>query len=219
MKRRTHPIIAPSILAADFGSLKNEIKDVEKNGAEWLHVDVMDGSFVPPITFGDNLVKLARGASKLFLDVHLMITEPERHLPTFKDAGADRVIVHIEACEHAYRDLTHIRDLGIYNGIALNPGTPVSAVEAALEVSDLVLVMSVNPGWGGQKFIPSALGKIEQLRNIIDKRGLSTLIEVDGGIDAETGAKCVKAGVDVLVSGSYIFGSSERGVAINSLKL
>lgn len=211
-------IIAPSLLSANFGALESEIKDIERAGADWLHIDVMDGSFVPPITFGDNMVATAKKASTLPLDVHLMIINPENHLEAFKNAGASVITVHIEALKDPAKTLKQIRALGLKSGITLKPATPVSEIEKFLELCDLALVMTVNPGWSGQKFMPEGLKKIERLAELAVQKNNNILIEVDGGINMETAVQCKNAGADVLVAGSYIFGSKNRRDAIQSLK-
>ncbi len=180
----------------------------------------MDGSFVPPITFGDNVVATLRAKTKLLLDVHLMVVHPERHFSALKKGGADRLIIHQETCPHLHRSLTEISGMGLKNGVAINPGTPVEAIFDVLDVCDLVLIMTVNPGWGGQPFIANSLGKIRQLRARIDSQcaAKAPLIEVDGGINSETGRECVKAGANVLVAGSYLFGAKDRSAAVSSLR-
>ena len=203
MSRR--PIIAPSILAADFAKLGEEARAVQAAGADWLHVDVMDGHFVPNITIGPEVVKAIRPHVSIPMDVHLMIAPVDPYLEAFRDAGADIISLHPEAGPHLNRSLRRIRELGAKAGVVLNPSTPVDAVEWSLEEMDLVLVMSVNPGFGGQTFIASMLKKIERLRSMIDAAGLTILIEVDGGVTAETAPDCIAAGADVLVAGSAVF--------------
>lgn len=211
--------VAPSILAADFGALRSEITAVENGGADWLHIDVMDGHFVPPITFGDTMVRMARGASKLFLDVHLMITHPERQIESFVAAGADRLIVHQEVASDLRGLLAAIKQRGIANGVAINPATPVAAILDVIDSVDLLLIMTVNPGWGGQKFISSCLDKISEAAEAIARRKAKTIIEVDGGINPETARLCFAAGARALVAGSSIFGVKDRAAAIRALRV
>ncbi|MED4609645.1 ribulose-phosphate 3-epimerase, partial [Paenibacillus validus] len=200
--------IAPSILSADFARLGEEVADVEQGGADWLHVDVMDGHFVPNMTIGPLVVEALRPRTKLPLDVHLMIEQPDRYVPAFAKAGADLISVHAEACVHLHRTLHGIKEQGVKAGVVLNPATPLSAIEyAPLEIVDLVLVMTVNPGFGGQSFIPGSLEKIRSLRKMLNERGLAHIdIEVDGGINAETAKLVAAAGANVLVAGNAVVG-------------
>ena len=209
--------IAPSILSADLGRLSDEIRSVEAGGADWIHVDVMDGRFVPNITLGPIVVKAARAATRLPLDVHLMIVEPERYIEAFAEAGADVISVHVEASVHLQRTLGEIRRLGKRAGVVLNPHTPESAVEYVLDDLDLILIMSVNPGFGGQHFLPAVLPKIAKVREMIERRGLSVDLEVDGGVAPETTEAVVRAGADVLVAGSAVFGKPDRSAAIRAI--
>jgi ribulose-phosphate 3-epimerase len=210
--------IAPSILSADLGHLAREIADVEAGGADYIHIDVMDGHFVPNITWGPPIVRAARAVTKLPLDVHLMIAEPARYIEEFAEAGADIIGVHVEADPHAERTLSRIRALGKRSCITLNPQTPPEALDYLLEASDQVLLMSVNPGFGGQKFLPLVLRKLEVLRKLIDARGLRVELEVDGGITAETAKAVIEAGADVLVAGAAVFGKADRGEAIRAIR-
>jgi ribulose-phosphate 3-epimerase len=212
------PLIAPSILSADFGRLAEEVKAVEAAGADWVHVDVMDGRFVPNLTIGPVVVEAVRRATRLPLDVHLMIVEPERYLDAFAKAGASVLTVHVEACPHLHRTLQHIRGLGVRPSVVLNPATSLSAIEEALPFAEMVLVMSVNPGFGGQSFIPEVVPKIRRLRKMIDAAGLKTEIEVDGGINPQTARQVVEAGATVLVAGSAVFGSKDYRKAIAALR-
>jgi ribulose-phosphate 3-epimerase len=210
--------IAPSILSSDFSRLGEEIEAVERGGATILHVDVMDGHFVPNITIGLPVVKSISGLTKLPIDAHLMITEPGRYAEQFVVAGARMVSVHVEADVHLHRTLTSIKSAGGEAGVAINPATPVAAVEEALDFADYILVMSVNPGFGGQQFISTSLNKVRRLRRIIDERGLNVRIEIDGGIDRTNIAEVVAAGAEIIVSGSAIFGSPDPQVAVRELR-
>lgn len=212
-------LIAPSILSADFTKLGEEIKVAEKGGADWVHVDVMDGHFVPNITIGIPVVESIRKATDLPLDVHLMIEEPDRYVDDFARSGADYITVHAEAATHLQRTLSHIRSLGKKSGVALNPATPPEVLSYVLADIDLVLVMSVNPGFGGQKFIPTAVEKIRRLKEMFAEAGFSkTKISVDGGINRDTAPLVIEAGVDVLVAGSAIYGADCVAEAIKELK-
>ncbi len=211
-------LIAPSILSADFSRLGEEIRTVEAAGADWIHIDVMDGHFVPNITMGPLVVEAVRRVTKLPLDVHLMIETPDRYIADFARAGADLIAVQVETCVHLHRSVQLIREAGIRPGVALNPATPLATIEWVLADVDFVLVMSVNPGFGGQQFIPSSLEKIAQLRMMIQTRGLSTLIQVDGGVNAGTIAAVAAAGADVFVAGSAIFGNPDYAATIASLR-
>jgi ribulose-phosphate 3-epimerase len=210
--------IAPSILSANFAKLGMEIKDVENGGADYIHVDVMDGHFVPNITIGPLIVEAIRPVTKLPLDVHLMIEKPDNYINEFVRAGADIITVHVEACRHLHRTIQLIKSHGIKAGVVLNPHTPIESIQHVLEDIDMVLLMTVNPGFGGQAFIPQVLPKIRQLSAMIKEKQLPIEIEVDGGINEETAKLCVEAGATVLVAGSAIYNKTDRRQAIQSLK-
>jgi ribulose-phosphate 3-epimerase len=211
-------LIAPSILSADFTKLGEEIRAVEKAGADWIHVDVMDGHFVPNITMGPLVVGAVRRATSLPIDVHLMIENPDRYIPAFAEAGADWISVHVETCTHLNRVIQLIHECKCRPGVVLNPATSLSTIDWTLELIDYILVMSVNPGFGGQSLIPSSLEKIRRLREMIVVRGLSTIIEIDGGVNADTIGDISDAGVDVFVAGSAVFGSEDYQKAISGFR-
>ena len=210
--------IAPSILAADFAKLGQEVKEVEAAGAELIHIDVMDGHFVPNISFGAIALEAIRPLSTLPMDVHLMIENPDQYIEQFAKAGADYITVHVEACRHLHRTIQLIRSYGVKPGVVLNPHTPIETIQHILEDVDMVLFMTVNPGFGGQKFIESVVPKVEALSKIIKVRGLNIEIEIDGGINAETIVPCAKAGATVFVAGSAIYSKEDRAQALQEIK-
>ncbi|MCC9020729.1 ribulose-phosphate 3-epimerase [Bacillus nakamurai] len=211
--------VAPSILSADFASLGEEIKDVEKGGADYIHIDVMDGHFVPNITIGPLIVEAVRPVTDLPLDVHLMIENPDRYIPSFEKAGADILSVHVEACPHLHRTVQLIKEQGVKAGVVLNPHTPVQMIEHIIDELDLVLLMTVNPGFGGQTFLHSVLPKIREVKQLADKRGLTELlIEVDGGVNKETAPLCAEAGANLLVAGSAVYNQADRKKAISDIR-
>ena len=212
------PLIAPSLLAADFARLGEEVDAIAAAGADWLHLDIMDGHFVPNISFGPIVVKALRKRTAMPFDVHLMIAPADPYLAAFAEAGADWISLHPEAGPHLHRSLQTIRALGKKAGVVLNPATPIEAVAHALDLTDLILVMSVNPGFGGQSFIDSQLAKIATLRKMIDASGRDIRLQVDGGVTAKTAPLCIEAGADVLVAGTAVFGQKDYGAAIAAIR-
>lgn len=212
------PIIAPSILSADFANLQRDCEMINQSAADWFHVDIMDGVFVPNISFGFPVVKAIKKHAAKPLDVHLMIVDPDRYIKAFADAGADYLSVHIEACTHLHRTLQYIKAEGMKAGVAVNPHTPVSQLEDIVANTDLFCMMSVNPGFGGQKFIENTYRKIEKLKDLILKTGSKALIEIDGGVDGNNAAKLIATGADVLVAGNYVFSAANPTETIQSLK-
>jgi ribulose-phosphate 3-epimerase len=212
------PIVAPSLLASDFLHLEQECIMLNESDADWFHLDVMDGRFVPNISFGLPVIEYIRRAAKKPCDVHLMILEPEKYTEAFKQAGADRISVHLETCPHLHRNIEQIKSLGMQAGVAINPHTPVESLKEILQDIDMVLIMSVNPGFGGQSFIPHTLQKIRELKKMITERGLHVKIEVDGGINLGNAHSIVRAGADILVAGSTVFKSADPKATIRQLK-
>ena len=209
-------ILAPSILAADFGDLRKEIETVSEAGAQYIHIDVMDGMFVPSISFGMPVIQSVRSCTDKVFDVHMMVEEPGRYAADLKEAGADLLCVHQEACRHLDRTINQIKELGMKVGVALNPATPVETLSCVLDQVDMILLMSVNPGFGGQKFIESSLAKISKIRDMIGDRPVE--IEVDGGINPLTSSRCISAGADILVAGTAVFAGGEYARNIESLR-
>lgn len=204
--------LSPSLLSADFTDLKSEIEVLDKNGVKYLHLDVMDGMFVPNISFGPMIIKQLRPLTNMVFDVHLMIEDPDRYVQNFKDAGAEILTVHYEACKHLHRTISYIKSLGMKAGVSLNPATNIEVLDYVLEDLDLVLIMSVNPGFGGQSFIPSAIDKIKNLKAKIRERNLNVIVEVDGGVKTTNVKDVIEAGADLIVSGSDVFADKENRI-------
>ena len=204
--------LSPSLLSADFTDLKSEIEVLDKNGVKYLHLDVMDGMFVPNISFGPMIIKQLRPLTNMIFDVHLMIEDPDRYVQNFKDAGADILTVHYEACKHLHRTISYIKSLGMKAGVSLNPATNIEVLDYVLEDLDLVLIMSVNPGFGGQSFIPSAIDKIKKIKAKIRERNLNVIVEVDGGVKTTNVKDVIEAGADLIVSGSDVFADKENRI-------
>lgn len=211
-------IVSPSVLSCDFGNIERDIKMLNSSDAQWIHIDVMDGVFVPNISFGFPILEVIRKHTDKVLDVHLMIESPDNYLASFRNAGADILTVHFETCRHLSRTISAIKELGMKAGVALNPHTPISSLEEVIQDLDLVLIMSVNPGFGGQKFIQSSIEKVKKLAQLIQEKKSNAVIEVDGGVNLENGLELKKAGAQALVAGSFVFGSTNPIQTISQLK-